>query len=89
MVDILEFSDFRFKIPIISIPRALLEKVNIQEKMCNMRDENFTNQKKMLENRHTATEPKNAFLQLRTSVSLKIYQQKVGKLKCKENIALK
>lgn len=28
--------------------RALLEKVNMQDKMCNMRDDNFKDEKKML-----------------------------------------
>lgn len=36
MVEILELSDFGFKIPIINMVRTLLEKVNIQDRMCNM-----------------------------------------------------
>lgn len=72
MVEILELSDFRFKIPIINMVRALLEKVNIQDKMCNMGDENFKNEKKVLfihfkNETNTATEMKNAFLQPRNS----------------------
>lgn len=49
---VLELSDFGFKILIINMLRTLLEKINIQEKMMYyVRDKNFKNQKKMLENK--------------------------------------
>lgn len=48
MVEISELSDSGFKLPIINMQRALLEKVNMQNKMCNMKDDNFKDGKKML-----------------------------------------
>lgn len=99
MTQILKLLDREFKITVINMLRALMEKVdNTQEQMGNVnRHKNSKNQKKMLEIQNTVTEMKNAlkcssvdWTWLRKeSVSLKIRQQKLPKLKCKEKKELK
>lgn len=99
MTQILKLLDREFKITVINMLRALMEKVdNTQEQMGNVnRHKNSKNQKKMLEIQNAVTEMKNAlkcssvdWTWLRKeSVSLKIRQQKLPKLKCKEKKELK
>lgn len=99
MTQILKLLDREFKITVINMLRALMEKVdNTQEQMGNVnRHKNSKNQKKMLEIQNAVTEMKNAlkcssadWTWLRKeSVSLKIRQQKLPRLKCKEKKELK
>ena len=91
----LELSDWEFETTMINMLRALMDKVDSMQKQTGdvSRDGNpKENRKEMLDIKNFVTEMKNAFDGLtrrldtaEESVSLRIQQQKVLKLKKKEN----